>query len=102
MNDPSRTMIDRVQDAIVQALRAYGRGEVMSIGDHDRLRGFHELNGDFDIRSAARAAIKAMREPTDEMVRAGADGSGEGSEACAEGAWSAMLDAALAEPTAPR
>jgi len=46
---------------------------------------------------AARAAIEAMREPDDAMVKAGAHGSGEDSETTALGAWQAMIDAALAE-----
>lgn len=34
------------------------------------------------------------KEPTDEMVRAGAVGSGEDSDGCACGAWDAMIAAA--------
>ena len=43
----------------------------------------------------ARAAIKAMREPTDEMIRSGAEGSGEDSDCVAICAWRAMIDEAL-------
>ena len=45
----------------------------------------------------ARVAIAALREPTKEMVYAGARGSGEDSDGVALGAWEAMIDAALAE-----
>ena len=44
-------------------------------------------------RAAARAAIEAMREPTDDMIHHGAAGSG--SDRIALGAWEAMMDAAL-------
>lgn len=48
-----------------------------------------------DLRSAARAVIEAMREPTAEIISAGSDympGAGY-----AEGAWRAMIDAASKE-----
>ena len=45
------------------------------------------------FRADARAAIEAMREPTDAMVRAGHLGA-------TAAAWRAMVDAALAEPPA--
>lgn len=49
---------------------------------------------------AARAAIEAMREPTQAMLQEGASGSGEDSEATALGAWETMIDAALQEKEA--
>lgn len=51
-------------------------------------------------RDKAVAALKVMRLPTTEMLKAGAIGSGEDSEAVALGAWEAMIDVALAEPAA--
>lgn len=48
-----------------------------------------------DLNDFVRAVIQAMREPTKEMLKAGAEGSGEDSEAVAGGAWRAMIDAAL-------
>jgi len=48
-------------------------------------------------KEMARAAIAAMREPTPEMICAGAYGSGEDSEQVAIGCWEAMIDAALGE-----
>lgn len=43
----------------------------------------------------ARAAIEAMRDPTEAMIDAGADGSGEGSTRVALGAWADMIEEAL-------
>ena len=48
-----------------------------------------------DCDAIARAAIEAMREPTMEMIAAGAHGSGEDSDRVAIGAWKEMIDAAL-------
>lgn len=44
-----------------------------------------------------RAVLLAIRKPTEEMLSAGAVGSGEDSKGVAYGAWEAMIDAALAE-----
>ena len=46
-------------------------------------------------RLAARAAIAAMREPSEAMIKEGAYGSGEDSAGVACGAWKAMIDEAL-------
>lgn len=43
----------------------------------------------------ARAAVAALRDPTESMLRAGAKGCGEDREEVAGGAWEAMIDAAL-------
>jgi hypothetical protein len=45
----------------------------------------------------AKAALLVLREPTKAMIHAGAEGSGEDSEAVAISAWKAMIDAALKE-----
>jgi hypothetical protein len=45
----------------------------------------------------ARAAIAAMRKPTERMLDAGATGSGEDTTDCALGAWAEMIDEALYE-----
>ena len=47
--------------------------------------------------TVAHAAIEAMREPTEAMIKEGAYGSGEDSAGVACGAWKAMIDAALDE-----
>lgn len=60
-----------------------------------RLKGNEFLS----YEDAARAAIEAMRQPTQAMIEAGAVGSGEDSEAVAEGAWEYMIDAALKPAT---
>lgn len=56
----------------------------------DASRGIHDvtLDGSFDLAAAFRAAIEAMREPTDGMI---ADGSDDAET------WRAMIDAALRE-----
>jgi|GEM_PF-5489367 len=43
----------------------------------------------------AERIIEAMREPTEAMLEAGAEGSGEDSRGVATGAWNAMIEAAL-------
>ncbi len=82
--------------AVAEALRA------------DCLRTFG-ATWSYDVSWAfARAAIEAMREPTPEMVTAGVDRfsdlfqAGVGSEYLMTETAKAMIDAALAEPTAPR
>lgn len=95
---PEPEMIERVQRAIVEALRP--RGEVRLLSSIDRFRGVYELNGDFDLRAVARAAIEAMRQPTQEMVKAAARHDGKHAEVEAAATWEIMAEAALAEPTA--
>jgi len=48
-----------------------------------------------DYIKMARAAIAAMREPSEAMIKEGAYGSGEDSAGVACGAWKAMIDEAL-------
>lgn len=55
----------------------------------------HDTGEKNHFASYARAAISAMREPTADMIYAGARGSGEDSDGVALGAWHAMIDAAL-------
>lgn len=45
-----------------------------------------------------RAAIEAMREPTDEMANAGYHGTSYWEDSHPTAVWQAMIDAALAEP----
>lgn len=47
------------------------------------------------FEAAAKAVILAIREPTQEMLAAGAKGSGEDSNDVARGAWQAMIDEAV-------
>ena len=67
-------MIERVARAIAQCLNEPGQCSYSDI---------------------ARAAIEAMREPTEAMIKEGAYGSGEDSAGVACGAWKAMIDEAL-------
>jgi hypothetical protein len=53
------------------------------------------IDGHFDMLAVANGILEAMREPTKEMIEAGAKGSGEDSDCVARGAWEAMIDAAL-------
>ena len=96
-------MVERVTKAIYAALEKHQFGShVGTLGD-GMSAGYTCLDGDFDLTAAARAAIAAMREPTEEMVRAGVRalnvanyGMPEyGPEDEAEMAFSAMIDAAL-------
>ncbi len=48
--------------------------------------------------SVARAAIEAMREPTEEMAKAG----GKARRQWDKSVWQAMISAALSEPHAPQ
>jgi hypothetical protein len=77
------TMIERV----ARAIQAEAGWDNIDVGD--RLRA--------DYLAFARAAIEAMREPTEAMIKEGAYGSGEDSAGVACGAWKAMIDIALDE-----
>ncbi len=62
------------------------------VGDKQRIVNWQAWTGE------ARAAIEAMREPTDAMIDAGAVAEGDGNlEAQARNLWAAMIDAALKE-----
>jgi len=52
-------------------------------------------------RALARAALEALREPTEEMCQAGYDAMDANDKPClnADVCWPAMIDAALAEPS---
>lgn len=63
---------------------------------HDDFNGWHSLGSDEieQFKNAARAAIEAMRKPTDAMKSACGDGE---CRKWAPGAWVTMIDAALNE-----
>jgi hypothetical protein len=86
-------MIERV----AKAVREYvAEVEVKSRGEIDV-----DVDGMVHSQMIARAAIEAMRDPTEEMKRAGLEefpSSLAVKETAAE-VWYAMIDAALAEPT---
>lgn len=77
------TMVERVAAAI------------WALNEHTDCPEYAQLNRDAKARadSMARAAIEAMREPTEEMFKATRDAHGYDGLA----AWSAMIDAALNE-----
>lgn len=87
-------MVERVARAIYDAADASGE----YVGTWDRA--YVVLDGAFDLRVLARAALAAMREPTEEMLDAVSMRDIEGTDAHAwrmEAAdhWRAMIDAAL-------
>jgi hypothetical protein len=92
-------MVERVARAIANA-GAFD--ETMS----DAKRGWEKCDGAMreDYRREARAAIEAMREPTETMISAGylwAFGSPNEAETNAERTWQAMIDDALGLPRSP-
>jgi hypothetical protein len=76
------SMIDRVASAICEARNAWFARDLE--GDQPD---YNEV--------VARAAIKAMREPTPEMVRAGVEGWKANGLASIQFVWPSMIDAAL-------
>lgn len=90
------SMIERVERAIYAKLAENPKVGGTTIDGHN-----------FDLSAIARAAIEAMREPTGHMKTAGMRniatthaatyGQGCASHEDAEGAWSAMIDAALSK-----
>jgi len=95
------TMIERVEAAIVTALDAAdidGKG----YAHIERNGEFVRIDGNFRTADVARAAILAMRGPTEEMAEAGktAQDAEEGDQATVEGvsaAFTAMIDKAVSE-----
>lgn len=90
------TMIERVARAIHQSL-----DEAQEGGAHISGLGFYYgrtcIDGYFSLEVVARAAIQAMREPTEGMVSAGygTDDAVQGHDCAA--IWRLMIDAARAE-----
>ena len=87
----TQTMVERVARAIDPGAWE----DDLSTPTRDGVISFHKRRQYSCV--IARAVIEAMREPTSLMLKEGAAGSGEDSEATALGAWDAMIDAALAE-----
>jgi hypothetical protein len=78
-------MVDKVAEAILDALPAFvGEGA----SDDPLMISYIDCEA-VDLREIARAAIEAMREPTEQMVEAASPPKG------IAGGWSAMIDAAL-------
>ncbi len=79
-----KTMIERVAEAIWGENRPEGAPAYEDLDFLDQGR----------VKMIARACIKVMREPTEEMANAGAD---KGYDAGPILYWEAMIDAALKE-----
>jgi endonuclease/exonuclease/phosphatase family metal-dependent hydrolase len=60
-------MVERVRDAIVEALIAGDFNAAVSDYDTANNPAMMRIDGHFDMMAVARAAIEAMREPTPEM-----------------------------------
>lgn len=85
-------MIERVVRAIIESLND-------SMDPHVRPLTYEEVINDsrHGIVQAAKAAIVAMREPTDEMIRVGSAIIVTDDISQAEFTWQRMVDAALEE-----
>lgn len=77
-----KTMVEKVAEAIWMENRPEGAPEYGDLDFLDQGR----------VKMIARACIKTMRVPTDEMVEAGLNYGGD-----PKGVWSHMIDAALKE-----
>lgn len=89
------TMIEKVARAIFEACNR--QDPVAGFGYADADGGKTVLDGAYDLTAIARAAITAMREPTDGMDDAAYDSDALENGSSAYGCWQAMIDAALAE-----
>lgn len=83
------SMIEKVGRAIGAAAVADGMGKFEFDWPHLTC---DDANGAFDLRIVAKAAIEAMREPTEKMIDDGACVDGRNS---AKEIWEYMIDAAL-------
>jgi hypothetical protein len=97
-------MVERVRAALVAEL---SKDMTNCVSDYRAEGGDDELfiDGNFNGSALARAAIAAMREPTEKMVRAGEKEFIASDVACcmepAEDCWQAMIDAALTSSEKP-
>jgi hypothetical protein len=81
-------MVERVAEALHKSDDARSNAR-FRVSWKDCLPAYQEM-----IRADAIAAIEAIREPTDEMVKAGAEASGDW-ESCTRDAWHAAIDSIL-------
>lgn len=90
-------MIERGAKALFAELRRQGEGNLGSTYVEDATdMGRVLIDGRIDLPALMRAAIEAMREPTDAMYDAGDEFVGSlGDAGNAEKVWRAMIDAAL-------
>lgn len=96
----AQSMVSIVADAILaklkQELGGYGFIAQVFEDDGDPTKHEYIIDGSIDLKLLAAEAIEAMRNPTDHMVREGAD-TWERSGQAIEAEWRAMIDAALNE-----
>lgn len=88
-------MVEKVRAALLAEMR---KGVTNCVSDYREEGGGDEIfiDGHIDGRALARAAIEAMRWPTPEMVKAGAEEFKiMNVEAFTQDVWDAMIDAAL-------
>lgn len=90
------SMVEKIAGAILK--------HFLSGGEYVKDLGYGLIKVDqcLDLQEISRVALKAMREPTEEMVDAGVETDNDFSEAAPQKAcimiWWSMLDAALKEP----
>ena len=88
------TMLEKVASRLAEEL-----------GEGERPDGLTRVEGVFDMREAARAALQAIREPDEAMMLAYYDLTDDSGDltggATAMSAFTAMIDAILAEPDRP-
>jgi hypothetical protein len=94
----TNSMIERVARALYERARnpaAPAEGGYVSNDEPP----YTTLDGKWNLSDMARAAIEAMREPTEAMVTAGGHAALDSvsQRADARDAWEAMIDAALKE-----
>jgi hypothetical protein len=85
-------MVERVARAIFDAEFDFDEVNISPWPDADRIYAIAEMRTPDDFRAVARAAIAAMRQPTDSMVDAGYEAH---FEANVETVYRSMLNAAL-------
>ncbi|RVD36868.1 hypothetical protein EN742_21550 [Mesorhizobium sp. M4A.F.Ca.ET.020.02.1.1] len=90
-------MVDKVASAAIEAIKA---GDSVYVRDDGNT---FLIDGDVDMKAVARAAIQAMREPTQAMLDAVSKAEEDGGYIAAafehmevDDAWPIMIDAALA------
>jgi len=85
------TPIDRACFTIIEALRAHG-----DLCDDCGEPEYAQVEGSFEVEPVARAVLKAIREPSAQMVEAGALGANCGADEI-PAIWQDMIDVALDE-----
>lgn len=102
----ARSMIERVKAAIASEVkRQDADGLLTNLYPYETGDGSISIEGSVELAPLARAVLTAMREPTEWMVKRGAEAACDGAttrapsiyEPMAEDGYKAMIDAALAD-----